>query len=348
MATLAPLTVDDLPTVFADVEPVPQDDGPSPVCQIDYSVAFITAFDMFRAILKKDERSDRSLRLTWLCLTLNPANYTVWHFRRLCLQALSVGDTTDLERIAPDLQMAVGLGGGNPKNYQLWYHRRSLLEQVSDAATLLSDYLATELEYIQLVLEHDGKNYHAWSHRQWIVKAVDDETVWKDELAFSDGLIQEDPRNNSAWNQRWFAAHQGGNLSVLSLETAQTEIDFAVAGARLDPSNESPWRYLIAIVREQVRHDGTDSATKAKILADTLEKTFSVQQVLRDAGKDPAECANLTSAAIDLLEYKADVPSLEQAAQLATNLAEEHDPIRLKYWNMRTRQIQEAMQTLKV
>ena len=47
----------DLPTVFADIEPIPQDDGPEPVCAISYSPEFVQAHDYLRAVIKVDERS---------------------------------------------------------------------------------------------------------------------------------------------------------------------------------------------------------------------------------------------------------------------------------------------------
>ena len=98
-----------------DIEPIPQDDGPEPVCSIAYSPEFIKAYDYLRALLKSDERSERALNLTTLCLQLNPANYTVWHFRRRCLISLSSESdqtpTIDKERIEKDLDFADKLGG---------------------------------------------------------------------------------------------------------------------------------------------------------------------------------------------------------------------------------------------
>jgi hypothetical protein len=38
----------------------------------------IDAFAYFRAIVQKDEHSERALALTARCADLNPANYTVW------------------------------------------------------------------------------------------------------------------------------------------------------------------------------------------------------------------------------------------------------------------------------
>ena len=61
---------------LADVTPVPQDDGPSPVCAIAYGPGFVRAHDLLRALLRADERSARALSATTACLQLNPANYT--------------------------------------------------------------------------------------------------------------------------------------------------------------------------------------------------------------------------------------------------------------------------------
>ena len=95
-----------------DVTPVPQDDGPEPVCSIAYAPEFVEAHDYLRAFLKADERSQRALDVTTVCVKANPANYTVWHFRRRCLAALSAGsDGIDVERIERDLEFADNLGG---------------------------------------------------------------------------------------------------------------------------------------------------------------------------------------------------------------------------------------------
>ena len=90
-------TMMDLADIFGDVIPIPQQDdyGPSSepatpgICAIAYSPEFIAAHDILRALLRINERSERALALTSVCLKLNPANYTVWHYRRQCLIALS-------------------------------------------------------------------------------------------------------------------------------------------------------------------------------------------------------------------------------------------------------------------
>jgi protein farnesyltransferase/geranylgeranyltransferase type-1 subunit alpha len=138
--------------VFEDVAPVPQNDGPEPVCSIAYKPSFERAMNYFRAVIRLKEYSPRAFQLTSICLKHNPSNYTVWHYRRICLTDLCRGSTgnngdmdgnntstgTNVSRAAIidptlvelDLEFAAQLGGANPKNYQVWYHRRALLESM--------------------------------------------------------------------------------------------------------------------------------------------------------------------------------------------------------------------------
>lgn len=50
-----------LTEIFNDATPIPQDDGPHPVCSIDYPDGFVEAMGYLRAMLKKDERSGEFL-----------------------------------------------------------------------------------------------------------------------------------------------------------------------------------------------------------------------------------------------------------------------------------------------
>lgn len=50
-------------------------------------------------------------------------------------------------------------------------------------------------------LDADAKNYHAWAHRQVVVAASG---TWQQEMDYLEKLLQQDVRNNSAWNQRAF------------------------------------------------------------------------------------------------------------------------------------------------
>jgi protein farnesyltransferase/geranylgeranyltransferase type-1 subunit alpha len=334
------LTVKELESVFHDLTPIPQDDGPSAVGRIDYPEEFETAYNYFRAVVAADERSVRSLPLTALCLDLNPANYTVWHFRRLVLTTLGY-DCLEANLVA-ELDLAARLGGENPKNYQIWYHRRALLERLqanSEKQDMLMAFFQHELDYTATVFCSDSKNYHSWSYRQWVVQACNSPTVWEQEMVYADTLILLDVRNNSAWNQRWFACHRGQLQQALSRSVFEAEADYALTSARLDPYNESPWRYFIAVLREQLKHDPSIGLD----LHDYQLKAEGVKQILVDAGRDPDSCANLQSAIIDILEWIGSNESLQHAMELSLQLAREFDPIREKYWQFRCQQLEAAM-----
>jgi hypothetical protein len=62
---------------WADVTPIPQDDGPNPLVPIAYKPDFIETMGYFRAVYKANEFSPRALQLTHQAILLNPGNYTV-------------------------------------------------------------------------------------------------------------------------------------------------------------------------------------------------------------------------------------------------------------------------------
>jgi len=218
---------------WKDVVPVAQDEGPDPVVPIQYPAEFRETMDYFRAILEKDERSERALELTEAVIGMNSANYTVWVFRRACLDALSK-DWKD------ELQWVTGLAHDNPKNYQIWQHRRVCVERVGDSKAeieFLNEFLMDE------ELE-DAKNYHCWAHRQWVVRTYQ---LWEGEKQFIEDLLLADVRNNSAWNQRAFVVQA---TTTMSESVRQAEIDWACEKAWLAPNNESAWAYIRGMMGE--------------------------------------------------------------------------------------------------
>lgn len=65
---------------WADIEPLPQEDGGVNVlAAIAYSEEYSDAMSYLRAVMAKNEFSERVLRLTEHIIDMNPAHYTIWY-----------------------------------------------------------------------------------------------------------------------------------------------------------------------------------------------------------------------------------------------------------------------------
>jgi len=212
---------------YEDLSPIPQDDGPYPICPITYTPEFTDTLNYFRAIIQKDERSRRALDITKEVIELNAANYTAWYYRRLILESIKADYREELKFVS---EMALE----HPKNYQIWHHRLVVVEILNDPSN--------ELDFTAEVLTEDAKNYHAWSHRQWVIKKFN---FWDKELDYCEKLLTEDIRNNSAWNQRYFVVTHFG----LTKETREREIRYSMEKISKSPNNESAWNYLVGLVK---------------------------------------------------------------------------------------------------
>lgn len=64
---------------WQDIVPIPQDEGgPNPLAVIAYTEEYSEAMSYLRAVMAKNEMSDRVLELTEDIIGMNPAHYTVW------------------------------------------------------------------------------------------------------------------------------------------------------------------------------------------------------------------------------------------------------------------------------
>jgi protein farnesyltransferase/geranylgeranyltransferase type-1 subunit alpha len=63
---------------WADIEPIPQEDGPNPLAAITYTDMYSEAMSYLRAVMSANEYSERVLALTKDVISMNPAHYTVW------------------------------------------------------------------------------------------------------------------------------------------------------------------------------------------------------------------------------------------------------------------------------
>ncbi len=77
-----------------------------------------------------------------------------------------------------------------------------------------------EAAFISQMFASDAKNYHVWSYRQWLVRTFD---LWDGEIVDIERLLDEDVRNNSAWNHRWFVVFGRGEVGE---EVVEREIEY--------------------------------------------------------------------------------------------------------------------------
>ncbi|VDK17308.1 unnamed protein product, partial [Anisakis simplex] len=217
---------------WEDVDPIPLNDDEQAAVKILTSDAFNDAFMYLRAVIQSNEMSERAFKLTNRCIELNPANYTLWLYRRSLLKALDKDLKEELSFIEETIEE-------NPKNYQVWHHLQILIEWMNDAGN--------ELAFTAKMIEEDSKNYHAWQLREWIVGRFN--LYGQKELDYAVGLLLEDVRNNSAWNYRFYILQSMDALK--DEETLNREISMTEAFIKQAPSNESAWNYLAGILLDK-------------------------------------------------------------------------------------------------
>ena len=65
--------------------------------------------------------------------------------------------------------------------------------------------------------------------------------LFDNELEYVNRLLEDDIRNNSAWNQRYFVIN---NTTGFTEEVVERELSFTLDKIKIVISNESAWNYL--------------------------------------------------------------------------------------------------------
>jgi protein farnesyltransferase/geranylgeranyltransferase type-1 subunit alpha len=66
-------------------------------------------------------------------------------------------------------------------------------------------------------------------------------SLFEGELEFCEKLLNEDVRNNSAWNHRYFAVV---NTTGFTPEVMKREVEYTLDCISIATHNESAWNYL--------------------------------------------------------------------------------------------------------
>ncbi|CAZ79837.1 unnamed protein product [Tuber melanosporum] len=307
---------------WADLLPLPQDDGQYPLAQIAYTEEYTEAMSYLRAIMAKNEHSPRVLQVTAHIIEMNPAHYTIWVYRAKTLFALSATGEVQLGR---ELEFLNDLALRHQKNYQIWNHRQTVVEAIAAAAAPAEQeqLVREEKEFMNRMFEQDGKNYHVWSYRQWLVRRFE---AWDGELSFVSALLERDVRNNSAWNHRFFVVFGGGGMDARQQgegevveEVVEREIAFIEDAVFIAPQNASAWNYLRGVLKKVHRPlSSVESMCLGYAPLDNPDKITS-------------------SHALDLLAdiYAEKREEHGKAVKALELLAAKFDPIRANYWNYR-------------
>lgn len=341
---------------WCDVVPAPTaSDGPQ-VVAIHYDAQSDEVLRYFRAIYESGEVSERALRLSEMAIEVNPAHYTAWQRRWELLQAMG-------QDLSQEMMYLDRVAAEHPKNYQLWNHRRKCV------LALGRERARQELLSCAQVLLLDSKNYHVWAHRQALVAAFG---LWQEELSFVGAMLQQDLRNNSAWNQRAFVLRNGpasigaagsraegggspGDAGVgggagggggraplvwgaglaggwLGQQAFEEELQLCMPLIKQVPHNEAGWAYLSGLLHARGWHEALCFDPR-------------IQEVCEEVLACAPSCPFALGLLLEVYHAQAGVASQQGQREVAREAArcgemvhqalQVADPMRRGYWRMR-------------
>ncbi len=306
---------------FSDVEPIALESSKTEgitVCKILYSNEFRHLMSYMRALMAKNELSERALYLTYMVIHKVAAHYTIWQYRYHIIQNFVEMKKYDKEYIIHYLQNEIRdcskIVLDIQKNYQIWHYRHLVIELLITCGYNgdYERYPLEELEYpiVSTMLSKDEKNYHVWSYKRWLVERFnlyDSPMEW----TFTSNMLKNDVRNNSAWSFRLFLLLGSRKIST----GMKSEITFVQDQIKKSPTNPSSWNYLRGMCKNC-----------------KIDLCKFKQLVKRYTESDE----NISIPAVELLAiiYSAENDKAS-ASQTYDLLAQKLDPIRSNYWNFK-------------
>ena len=344
---------------WTDVKPIVQDDGDNPLVQILYTPEYVKATELLRAVMAKGELSPRVLALTEAIIKMNPAHYTVWHYRLETLRAIKPNDvprdhwlaSVFKEQVNPDFDVSEAfesLDGlivedyewlnettkRTAKNYQIW-HYRQCLQPSGTNSHFAQLYYAMERYVVELVLSDDAKNYHAWSHLQWVVKNTPQEfeSTVEEEITYIEWLLSQDVYNNSAWSYRFFIISRA--FPSFNEAITQTEIHYCQFAITEAPQNESAWNYLVAFYEKFFVGEEKEKQAQREL------EEFCLKFAPIDADEDSLteEAVYQSTHALEILVSIYEKQKRTGEARKALALLQTYIPMRKGYWTYRMHQL---------
>ncbi|ODQ82588.1 hypothetical protein BABINDRAFT_164359 [Babjeviella inositovora NRRL Y-12698] len=299
---------------YDDVTPLPISEENPQLCQILYKEEYKTTMGLLRALLAKKEYSERALALTERVIELIAAHYTVWQYRYHIVLNIN-------RSILEELDWCEEIALENLKNYQIWNYRQLLIEHLlSQGCEEDRKRFSYRREYplMQAMFDEDEKNYHVWSYRKWFVKKFG-LLESPEELAFVDGLIAADIRNNSAWNHRFFISFGSFQSGAADPLITEREISYARMKIALSPQNPSSWNYLLGIY-DFIKKDIDDLFEFASEYASYRVEDASVEPMIESV------------LALEVLARIHERKNPQEAARIYDLLGTKYDKIRVRYW----------------
>ncbi|XBI82695.1 hypothetical protein VPH35_091313 [Triticum aestivum] len=180
---------------------------------------------------------------------------------------------------------------------------------------------------------------YAVSPFDWVLQALGG---WESELQYCNQLLEEDVFHNSAWNQYVFLLLQRRYLVVTRSPILRglaamrdSEVDYTVEAIMVNPQNESPWRYLRGLYKDDnnlLVADNRISDACHKVLNKDWTCVFALSFLL-DLLRMGLQPSNDLKGTIEAMENSDPETGHADIAVVVCSVLQKCDPLRINYWS---------------